>query len=320
MIISKFLYVHLFPQDNKNVALISNVGEVRNEKIKRFLQDDTINVKEFKLNEISELLDYAIQYRVEAVYIYLDSKNLNELENIFKDLSIFAFEIYWVLPESIFIDSYNPSTMKPIRLNPSPVSLDANQYLLKRSLDVLGSLALLTILSPILLLISIFIKFADGGPIFYTQIRHGQHGKVFKMIKYRSMKVNSDVYDNQVTHDDDRVTWIGKYLRFTSLDEIPQLLNILKGEMSLVGPRPQTLLEIEIYSQKILQFLTRHHVKPGLTGLAQIRTRVKTDSVTLMQEKLQSDLEYINQWSFFLDIKILLNTPISLWKNRHTNT
>ena len=79
-------------------------------------------------------------------------------------------------------------------------------------------------------------------------------------------------------------------------------------------------LEIEIYSQKILRFLTRHHVKPGLTGLAQIRTRVKTDSVNLMQEKLKSDLEYINKWSFYLDIKILLNTPISMWKNRSTNT
>ena len=112
---------------------------------------------------------------------------------------------------------------------------------------------------------------------------------------------------------------IGKIIRKTSFDEIPQLLNVLKGEMSLVGPRPHIISETNLYSKKLIRFLSRHQVKPGLTGLAQIRTRGKTNSLELMQTKLESDLEYINEWTFYEDIKILLSTPISLWKNRDSN-
>jgi putative colanic acid biosynthesis UDP-glucose lipid carrier transferase len=320
MFLTKLIYSNFIPKKSHNIALITNVGDVRNNKIINFLSDDKFNIEKFNIGDIDDLIEYSIENRVEAVYIYIDSKNLNQLEDIFQKLCIFAFEIYWVLPDSIFIETYNPASIKPIRLNPSPVYLDTNQYLLKRSLDVIGSISILIILLPLIFLTAVGIKLTDFGPILYSQQRHGQHGKVFKMFKFRSMKVGSDSSNEQVSSNDERVTAIGYYIRKSSFDEIPQLINILRGEMSLVGPRPQTLLEIEIYSQKILRFLTRHHVKPGLTGLAQIRTRVKTDSVNLMQEKLKSDLEYINKWSFYLDIKILLNTPISMWKNRSTNT
>jgi putative colanic acid biosysnthesis UDP-glucose lipid carrier transferase len=131
--------------------------------------------------------------------------------------------------------------------------------------------------------------------------------------------VGSDYTDKQVTTDDKRVTMVGKVIRKTSFDEIPQLLNVLRGEMSLVGPRPHIISETNLYSKKLIRFLSRHQVKPGLTGLAQIRTRGKTDSLELMQTKLESDLEYITQWSIYKDIKILLSTPISLWKNRDSN-
>ena len=139
------------------------------------------------------------------------------------------------------------------------------------------------------------------------------------MIKFRSMVVGSDYTDKQVTSEDSRVTMIGKVIRKTSFDEIPQLLNVLRGEMSLVGPRPHIISETNLYSKKLIRFLSRHQVKPGLTGLAQIRTRGKTNSLELMQRKLESDLEYINEWSIYKDIKILLSTPISLWKNRDSN-
>ena len=133
------------------------------------------------------------------------------------------------------------------------------------------------------------------------------------------MRVGSDYLDQEVTHDDSLVTLIGRIIRKTSFDEIPQLLNVLRGEMSLVGPRPHILAETNRYSKEIITFLSRHQVKPGLTGLAQIRTRGKTSTLELMQEKLDSDLEYISQWSIYLDLKILLNTPLSIWKNRNTN-
>jgi putative colanic acid biosynthesis UDP-glucose lipid carrier transferase len=162
------------------------------------------------------------------------------------------------------------------------------------------------------------IKISDNGPIFFTQSRIGQFGKEFKMIKFRSMVAGSDLSDKQVTDNDERVTLIGRIMRKSSFDEFPQLINVIKGEMTLVGPRPHILTDTDYYSEKILKFLTRHQVKPGLTGLAQISSRAKTNSISLMQEKLTKDLDYINNWSLYLDIKILLLTPISLWKNRNT--
>ncbi len=318
MIVSKLLYFYLKPQNKRNIAFITDVLD-NNLSIPKFLSEDQVNLKKFNLSETNELISYSALQKVEAVYIYIDSKNLNELEETFKKLCIFAFEIYWVLPESIFIENYR-SNIKPVLLNPSPVNLDTNQYLLKRSLDVLLSILILLCLSPLIFLIVIVMKFGDQGPILYTQRRYGQHGKIFNMIKFRSMKIDSDILHDTVSSNDPRVTFIGKFLRLSSFDEIPQLINVLLGEMSLVGPRPHIISETNLYSKKILKFLTRHHVKPGITGLAQIRTRGKADSIELMQKKFSSDLEYINGWSLFLDIKILLNTPISLWKNRHLNT
>ena len=159
----------------------------------------------------------------------------------------------------------------------------------------------------------------DSAEEVENKVRHGQYGKEFNMLKFRSMRVGSDYLDQQVTHDDSRVTLIGRIIRKTSFDEIPQLLNVLRGEMSLVGPRPHILSETNRYSKEIISFLSRHQVKPGLTGLAQIRTRGKTNSLELMQHKLESDLEYINEWSIYLDLKILIKTPLSIWNNRNTN-
>ena len=283
------------------------------------LVDEKLTTKVFNTDEISLLIDYAVENGVEAVYISINSKKLNHLEPLIHDLSIYAFNLYWILPETIINKNKYRNTIKPILLNASPVNLDTNQYLLKRSLDVLGAFFILVILSPIAILISLAIKLTDRGPILYSQFRHGQYGKEFKMYKFRSMAVGSDFSDQQVFDNDPRVTSIGKMLRKTSIDELPQLLNIIKGEMSLVGPRPHIISESNLYSKKILRFLTRNQVKPGLTGLAQIRARGKTNSIELMHEKLESDLEYISDWSFYLDIKIIINTPVSLWKNRHSN-
>jgi putative colanic acid biosynthesis UDP-glucose lipid carrier transferase len=168
------------------------------------------------------------------------------------------------------------------------------------------------------MIVVLAIKITDRGPILYSQDRYGHHGKTFKMLKFRSMEVGSDSSNDQVTAEDKRVTPIGKFIRQTSFDELPQLINVLKGDMSMVGPRPHIISDTDYYSEKILRFLTRHQVKPGLTGLAQISSRDKTSSVISMEAKLEKDLEYINNWSFYLDVTILLKTPISLWVNRNS--
>ena len=319
MILAKYFYTLIKPTEKPNIVLLTDLGLDVDQKEIGFHSSNKNFKKQFQLSEIDALIDYAVDNGVEGVYISLNSANLNLIEGLIEELSKYAFDLFWVLPESFFADSAYSKILKPVLLNGSPVSLDSNQYLLKRSLDVVGSIALLIVVSPLFIFVSFLIKISDRGPIFYHQLRHGQFGKEFYLIKFRSMVVGSDYSDQQVTPDDKRVTMIGKIIRKTSFDEIPQLLNVLRGEMSLVGPRPHIISETNLYSKKLIRFLSRHQVKPGLTGLAQIRTRGKTNSLELMQTKLESDLEYINEWTFYKDIKILLSTPISLWKNRDSN-
>ena len=319
MVLAKKFYKFLKPSSIPNVIVLSNLNDIESIIETTIFKAKKVNVQKFHTDQIDQMIDYASNHGIEGVYVYIDSINLNMLEPIIKELSVYAFNLYWILPETILQESYNANSHKPIQINSAPVYLDTSQYLLKRSIDVLGAFIIFFLILPISITVSILIKITDGGPILYTQLRHGQHGNEFMMYKFRSMIIGSDTTDQQVYDSDPRVTRIGKVLRKTSFDELPQLLNILKGEMSLVGPRPHIISDTHMYSKKILKFLTRHHVKPGLTGLAQIRVRGKTNSVELMQEKLDSDLEYINQWTLFLDLKILFNTPLSIWKNRNTN-
>lgn len=321
MILAKYFYSIIKSNDDSYIILLTDNDSRNNLKTNNLHANSNTNIKSFNLNEIDSLINFAIDHGVSSVYISISSQNLNTLqvEALVENLSLYAFNLYWILPESFFAKNSSKLAQTPILLNGSPVSLDTNQYLLKRSLDVIGSLLMLIIASPMLLMTAFFIKISDSGPIFYRQLRHGQYGKEFHMLKFRSMAEGSDYSDQQVTIDDPRVTMIGKVIRKTSIDEMPQLLNVLRGEMSLVGPRPHIISETHHYSKKILRFMSRHQVKPGITGLAQIRTRGKTDSLDLMQEKLSSDLEYINNWSIYMDITILLSTPLSLWKNKDTN-
>ena len=322
MFVSKYFYSLVKPRIYSNIILLTDHDHSQNLKVLPLIKNanEHVNIKKFRISEMNSLINYAVEHQVEEVYIYINSKQLGSLENILKKLSIYAFNIFWVLPDFIFSEDISREPMKPILLNESPVTLDTNQYLVKRSIDVLGSILILLLNLPSIIVVSILIKASDHGPVLYRQKRYGLNGIIFNMLKFRSMRVNSHNPNIQVSNDDDRVTTIGKIIRKTSFDELPQLINIIRGEMSLVGPRPQTEDEINIYSKKLIKFLTRHHVKPGLTGLAQIRNRVKTDSVELMNEKLLSDLEYIKNWSLYLDIKILFLTPISMWKNRNKNT
>lgn len=305
------------PARKSNIALISSVGKSRNDMLSKLISNKNNALSIFDVSDINQLIEYSAKNNIESVYIYLDIMNLNQLDRIFKELCIYAFELYWILPDSIFLDSKNLIS-KPVCLNPSPVSLDTGQYLIKRGIDVSLSSLIFIMLSPIFILCALLIKLSDGGPVIFSQLRHGKNAKPFKMLKFRSMKINSDKEFMPVSDNDERVTFLGSFLRRTSFDELPQLLNIIKGDMSIVGPRPHVTAETEYFSSQIMGFLRRHQVKPGLTGLAQLRSRGKTSSVIDMEIKLRDDMEYINEWSIFLDIKIMLNTPISMWKNRRT--
>lgn len=170
----------------------------------------------------------------------------------------------------------------------------------KRSMDIVLSLLALLILSPVLLVIAVIVRIKLGGPIFFLQDRPGKNEKVFKMYKFRTMTNDRDG-DGKLLPDELRLTRFGKILRSTSLDELPELWNILKGDMSIVGPRPLLIKYLPLYNSEQRR---RHEVRPGLTGLAQVSGR----NAISWEDRFQLDVQYIDQMSFINDIKIILRT------------
>jgi lipopolysaccharide/colanic/teichoic acid biosynthesis glycosyltransferase len=178
--------------------------------------------------------------------------------------------------------------------------------IIKRIFDFTASLCGLILLSPILIVVALLIRLNLGSPIFFTQDRVGKHNKVFKMIKFRSMKDGVDK-DGNLLPDEMRLTKFGKMLRSTSLDELPELINVLKGDMSLIGPRPLLVDYLPLYSEDQIR---RHNVLPGLTGWAQINGRNNLS----WNEKFNLDVWYVDNWSLILDIKIFFLTIYKVFK------
>jgi len=194
-----------------------------------------------------------------------------------------------------------------ITLNQSPiVGWDS---VAKRISDMVYASVALLVFSPLLLLIMLAIKIFTPGPIFYRQPRMGLDGRVFDILKFRSMRVDAESQTGAVwaKKDDDRVTWLGKFLRKTSLDELPQFINVLRGEMSCVGPRPERPELVQKFKKDIPRYMLRHKVKAGITGWAQING---WRGNTSLEKRIEYDLYYITNWSLFFDLKIMLMTVI----------
>jgi putative colanic acid biosynthesis UDP-glucose lipid carrier transferase len=181
---------------------------------------------------------------------------------------------------------------------------------LKRSMDVVLSAAVLLLLAPAYGLIALAIRLDSAGPILFRQKRTGRNGRIFTIYKFRTMRVQSaDAAVRHATRDDDRITRIGRFLRETSLDEIPQLLNILRGDMSIVGPRPHAVEHDRHYGALLPHYNQRFAVRPGLTGLAQVQgLRGEIRDLSCMQRRVQVDILYARNWSFLGDVSIILRT------------
>jgi Undecaprenyl-phosphate glucose phosphotransferase len=188
--------------------------------------------------------------------------------------------------------------------------LSWSECAVKRAFDVTFSSLALVMLAPTMLLTALMIKLDSRGPIFFSQVRNGFNNKEFWIIKFRTMTVMEQGTEvKQATRNDKRVTRVGRWLRRSSIDELPQFLNVLRGEMSLVGPRPHATIHNNEYEKLIWKYAFRHHVKPGITGWAQIHgLRGETATVDVMEKRVELDLWYINNWSLWLDIKILVRT------------
>jgi Undecaprenyl-phosphate glucose phosphotransferase len=211
--------------------------------------------------------------------------------------------------------SYVGDEFPVISLRKEPLESVSNRFK-KRAFDVVFSLGVIIFLMSWLYpLIAILIKLQSKGPVLFKQQRSGRNDEPFWCYKFRSMKVNNDSDKKQATKDDNRITPIGKFLRKSSLDELPQFFNVLLGNMSVVGPRPHMLSHTEEYRAIINQFMVRHFLKPGITGWAQVNGfRGETKEDGAMQKRVQHDIWYLENWTAMLEVKIVFMTVINMIK------
>lgn len=270
--------------------------------------------------------DFAKRYEVDEIVSYEDEKLE---EKMLKADTIVLYEVPVENRTSIINFCYqnlkniyfNPHIADILEQNSRPVIIDDISFfatrfhmitfeerIVKRIADIIISAIGIVVLSPLLLVSAICIKKNDGGKVFFKQKRATANGRVFEIIKFRTMKENVGNYS--VTKDDDRVTSVGKILRKYRIDELPQLFNILKGDMSLVGPRPEMLENVEDYTKELPEFQFRLRMKAGLTGYAQITGKYNTSS----RDKLMMDLMYIENYSLLKDIQLLFQTVLVLFK------
>ncbi|WP_452225488.1 exopolysaccharide biosynthesis polyprenyl glycosylphosphotransferase [Lacinutrix chionoecetis] len=260
---------------------------------------------------------------IDEIYCAIDELSENEVNKFVKYANIHHCNIKFI-PETkklftkrLKTDFYN--YLPVLSIQQVALNHDFNK-LVKRTFDVLFSLVVIVfILSWVSLILFILIKLESKGPLFYTHKRNGINYKEFTCYKFRSLRTIKEEKGTYVKQNDNRVTKIGKFLRRTSIDELPQFINVLLGDMSVVGPRPHMLSYTEDYSKKIdkYNFIFRHNAKPGITGLAQIkgyRGEIKTDEDII--NRIKYDIFYIENWSILLDIKIIIQTVLNIFRGQ----
>lgn len=269
------------------------------------------------LGNLENLREIIQREHVRRVYIAVPLGEVAHIESIYIDLLDMSVDVVWIpdfgsmllLNQSISEIEHMPA----IYLNESPISSHPAALFAKEAMERSLALLAIIILSPVMAAIAIAVYRSSPGPILFKQERHGWNSEVIKVWKFRSMRVHDDNEVKQATRGDDRITPVGAFIRRTSLDELPQLFNVLFGEMALVGPRPHAITHNIYYTDKIRAYMARHRIKPGITGLAQITGhRGETETIDKMQQRVNQDLNYINQWSLWLDVKILIKTPFTL--------
>jgi putative colanic acid biosynthesis UDP-glucose lipid carrier transferase len=255
---------------------------------------------------------------IDEVWIAMDNAQINRQEAIIKVLQTCSLRVRYVPDLSMLaLLNHVPSRvagMTVIELNASP--LTGPNTLVKAAVDKLISLAALAVLAPVFALIALIIKLDSPGPVFFVQKRHGWDGKVIQILKFRTMNhVEAGSQDvRQAQLNDPRITSVGRFLRKTSLDELPQFINVLRGDMSVVGPRPHPIALNASFVDRINAYMQRHTVKPGITGWAQIHGfRGETETLEKMQRRIEYDLYYIEHWSLWLDFRIMALTMIRGW-------
>ncbi len=268
------------------------------------------------LSAVNTAIQCARDNSAEEMVLALPWTDAEQLEVVCKQLRSSPVRVRLIPDSSVFAifahDRRGPARSLLIEIQRTPLS--ATERAVKRLLDLIVAGTCIVLFAPLLVLCAAGIKINSRGPIIFRQRRRGFNGKEFAIYKFRTMKVLEDGPSIiQAKKVDPRVTRVGRVLRRTSIDELPQLFNVIKGQMSVVGPRPHAVAHDNEYGRAIGNYAFRHHVKPGMTGWAQVHGyRGETKNIEQMAERINLDLWYINNWSIFLDITILARTPFVL--------
>ena len=259
---------------------------------------------ENRLDEIAITLGLSEYYRLEEIVALCEKSGVH---------TKFIPDYNKIIPTKPYTEDILGLPVINIRYVPLSNTFNA---LIKRSMDIAGAIVAIIVSSPVMLVLCMLIKLTSPGPLIYKQERVGLHNQTFRMYKFRSMEIQKESEEKKAwtVKNDPRVTGIGKFMRHTSLDELPQLFNILKGEMSLVGPRPERPFFVEKFREEIPRYMVKHQVRPGLTGWAQVNGYRGDTSI---RKRIECDLYYIENWSVGFDIKIMFLTIFKGFINKN---
>ena len=269
---------------------------------------------------LDQVASYVKTHHVDLIYVTLPMASQPRILKLLDELHDTTASIYFV--PDIFLFDLIQARMDTIGGIPVLAACETPFYgingLIKRASDIVLASVILALVLPVMLVIAIGVKLSSPGPVLFKQRRYGLDGKEIVVYKFRTMTVLEDGnVIKQATRNDRRVTWLGAFLRQSSLDELPQFFNVLQGRMSVVGPRPHAVAHNEIYRRLIKGYMIRHKVKPGITGLAQVNgLRGETDTLDKMQLRIEHDLDYLRNWSLQLDLQIVVKTIFVLLKKQ----
>ena len=309
--------VNLYNEITKNDELGFNfLGFYDDRQPERLFENST---KHDVVGRIQNAVDAARDGGISILYIALPMKADKRIADILRQLGDTTVDVH-IIPDFLISNLIHAriehvGDVDTLSVFESPF-IGAREFI-KRTEDIIVATLILMLISPILVAIAFAVKFTSKGPVIFKQDRYGLDGRKIKVWKFRSMGVteNSAVV-TQATKNDVRITPLGGFLRRTSLDELPQFINVLKGDMSIVGPRPHAVAHNEEYRKKVEFYMLRHKAKPGITGWAQINGwRGETDTLDKMEKRVEFDLHYIKHWSLWFDIKIIFMTIFKGFKN-----
>jgi putative colanic acid biosynthesis UDP-glucose lipid carrier transferase len=273
------------------------------------------------LGTLDDMVGFVQKQQIVMVYLALPLRAEDRLREVVESLQDTTASVYYV--PDVFIFSLLSASLTDLRGIPL-IALWETPFFgvngwLKRTEDLVLASLILILVSPLLVLIALGVKLTSPGPIIFRQRRYGLDGSEIMVYKFRTMKVCEDGPNiNQTVRDDRRVTPFGRWLRSTSLDELPQFFNVLNSSMSIVGPRPHAVAHNEYYRRLIPGYMLRHKVRPGLTGWAQINGwRGETETLEKMEKRVEFDLEYLRRWSLWFDLKIILLTISRGFRDNH---